>query len=76
MTFVPSFTLDSMVSLSQFFCIFGRPIPAPNPISRTSGEAVEYPSCMARSMSGIPGPRSLMTTVMTVGSIDTCMVPS
>ncbi len=40
-TFVPSFTFDSMLNRSQFFCMFGSPIPAPKPISRTSGEAVE-----------------------------------
>ena len=41
---------------SEFFFMLGKPIPAPNPISLTFGEAVEKPSSIARSMSTIPGP--------------------
>ena len=32
---------DSIVNLSEYFFIFGKPIPAPNPISLIASEAVE-----------------------------------
>lgn len=53
---VPLPTSDFIFSESELFLIFGKPIPAPNPISRTFCEAVEYPFCMAFSISGMPGP--------------------
>ena len=55
---VPTPASDSIEKVSEFFLMLGRPMPAPNPSSRISAVAVEYPSRIASSMSGMPGPRS------------------
>ena len=55
--------------------MFGSPMPAPNPISRISGVAVEYPSCIARAMSGMPGPSSCTSMVTSSGVTLSVIVP-
>ena len=60
---VPLPTSDFIFRLSELFFILGNPMPAPNPISRTLGEAVENPFCIAFSISGMPGPSSERTIV-------------
>ena len=55
---VPLPTRVSMSNRSLFRRMFGRPMPAPNPISRAFSDAVDQPSRSARSTSGIPGPSS------------------
>ena len=65
--FVPRPTSEVITNRSAFFLMFGSPIPAPKPISRISGVAVEYPSCMARLMSGMPGPSSRKRRVKSSG---------
>ena len=39
--FVPVPTSELISNRSAFFLMLGRPMPAPNPISRISGVAVE-----------------------------------
>ncbi len=40
---------------SVYLFIFGSPMPAPKPRARILSGAVEYPSCIARPMSAMPG---------------------
>ena len=42
--------------------MFGRPMPAPKPSARASAEAVDQPSRIADSTSGMPGPWSITST--------------
>ena len=44
--------------------MLGSPMPAPKPRERTLSGAVEYPSCIARWISLIPGPLSAKITVI------------
>ena len=60
-------TIESIFILSAHFLIFGRPIPAPKPNSCTLGGAVEKPGCIACSVSGIPGPESIASTLILSG---------
>ena len=55
--------------------MLGRPIPAPKPRSRAISPAVEKPSSMAWSTSGIPGPESIMRMVMWSMAISTSARP-
>ena len=48
--------IDYVLSLARF--MFGNPIPAPKPFSRSCWLAVDQPSFIAFSIEGIPGPRS------------------
>ncbi len=59
-TVVPCPTVVSILIWSEFFLMFGRPIPAPKPISLAMSGAVDQPACMARSPFGMPGPVSLI----------------
>ena len=53
---VPFPSSVSIFNSSEYFFIFGKPIPAPNPSERTLSGAVDQPSFIARLISGIPGP--------------------
>ena len=53
---------------SEYFFMLGRPMPAPKPRLRILSGAVEYPACMAFSTSGIPGPVSARTRVISSGT--------
>ena len=74
-TVVPTSTWLSIVNSSTFFFIFGSPIPAPNPISRTASDAVDYPSRIASDISGIPGPSSFSSKDILSASNSATTVP-
>ena len=74
-TVVPTPTVDCTSNLSTFLLMLGKPIPAPNPISLTSGDAVEFPSCIAHSMSGIPGPLSATLIIIELDVMSAVMTP-
>ena len=74
-TVVPTPRTDSTVISSLYFFMLGRPMPAPKPRFRTESAAVVQPACMACSMSGMPGPRSVRVMVMSSSPTSTRAVP-
>ena len=61
---VPTPTAETMSNPSALRFMFGRPMPAPKPMLRTSLVAVDQPSVIALSISGMPGPTSLALRVL------------
>ena len=62
LTRVPSPATDVTLRRSLLRRMFGRPMPAPNPSARASEDAVDQPSRIADSTSGMPGPWSMTST--------------
>ena len=62
LTRVPVPTVDVTRRRSLLRSMLGRPRPAPKPSARASADAVDQPSVIAFSMSGMPGPRSTTST--------------
>ena len=56
LTRVPSPAVEVTLRRSLLRRMLGRPMPAPNPSARASEEAVDQPSRIADSTSGMPGP--------------------
>ena len=54
---------ERMMKTSAFFSMFGMPIPAPNPSSRTRSGAGQYPGRLTRSKLSMPGPLSAKTNL-------------
>ena len=72
---VPTPTVDWMSNSSALRFMLGRPMPAPKPMLRTDSGAVDHPSRMARSRSGMPGPRSRIRSVTPSSSTEKSIVP-
>ena len=62
LTRVPAPGTEVTLSRSLLRRMLGRPMPAPKPSARASDEAVDQPSRMAESTSGMPGPSSTTST--------------